>query len=139
MSAQVRHIWFGRFCILFLAAEWILFGSMHFTRHAETRAQVPDILPCPDLLVVVSGVLEVATGILVLVPAVRRWAAWSSLLLLILLLPAMYKIMVDPAALTGSEAGNRLFRIVLLPNNMLMAICSIYLICRPAAALARRA
>lgn len=138
MSGQVRHPWFGRFCVLFLAAEWILFGSMHFTHPAETLAQVPDYLPWPELLVVVSGVLEVATGMLLLVPALRRWAAWSSLLLLILLLPAMYEIIVDPAALTGSEAGNRLFRIILLPNNLLMAICSIYLIRNPDASLRRR-
>lgn len=100
---------------------------------------MPDYLPWPGRLVVISGMLEVATGVLILVPEARPWAARSSLVLLALLLPAMYEILYEPDALTWSPAANTLFRTLLLPHNILMAICSVYLIRSPATSLARPA
>ena len=85
--------YFDRFCILFLSSEWIIFGSMHFSFHAETVAQLPDWIPEKDMIVVITGTLEVGTGILILVSQVRKWAALSSLILLVLFIPAVYHIL----------------------------------------------
>jgi uncharacterized membrane protein len=45
------------------------------------------------MIVVITGMLEVGTGILILVSQVRKWAALSSLILLVLFIPAVYHIL----------------------------------------------
>ncbi|HEX8364491.1 MAG TPA: hypothetical protein VF603_04315 [Allosphingosinicella sp.] len=118
---------FGRIAIFVLAIEWIVFGSMHFSAHQDTVEQVPDIFGAwKGDIVVVTGIWEVATGILILIPELRKWAAWSSLALLVVLFPAMYKILANP------DAFPVLFRVALMPNNIFLAICSVYLIRNPA-------
>jgi uncharacterized membrane protein YphA (DoxX/SURF4 family) len=115
---------FDRLCVVFLAIEWIVFGSMHFSLQAETIRQMPQWLPAKPALAVLTGILEVATGIMILVPEVRRWAALSSLVLLVLLLPAVVQILAGG----GYNEGWRVaFRTLLLPNNIFMALCSYHL------------
>lgn len=129
---------FGRIAIFVLAAQWIVFGSMHFSDIDATIAQIPDWIPLKFEITIVTGIAEVATGILILVPALRKWAALSSLVLLILLSPAMYEIVTNPAAAAPLGAWATPFRIILLPNNIFLAICAIYLWRHPDATLARR-
>jgi hypothetical protein len=61
------------------------------------------------------------------VPATRRWAALCSLCLLVLLLPAMVYILVSDDALIGPPAYKLIFRLILLPNNVFLAVCSFHL------------
>jgi hypothetical protein len=84
-----------------------------------------------------TGILEVSTGILILVPVLRKWAALSSLILLAVLVPAMYKILSNPDATSELGAAATAFRIILLPNNIFMAICAFHLWRHPEASLAR--
>jgi uncharacterized membrane protein len=49
---------------------------------------MPPALPAPRLLVLLSGVAEVAGGLGLLWPATRRWAAWGLLALLVAVFPA---------------------------------------------------
>ncbi|HEY2135146.1 MAG TPA: hypothetical protein VGH49_04620 [Xanthobacteraceae bacterium] len=130
---------FDRFCILFLAAEWILFGSMHFSFHEATVRQIPEWIPARSTLVVVTGILEVTTGMLILLPGPRKWAALSSLILLALLLPAVYQILADDSSIEGPRAWGILFRVLLLPNNIAMALCSLHLWQHPGTTPARAA
>jgi uncharacterized membrane protein len=122
-----RSPYFDRLCVAVLAVEWIVFGSIHFSDKQATVAQLPPWLPARELLVVVTGILEVGTGILILVPRFRKWAAASSLFLLACLLPAMIWILYSDSALIGSEAYKTAFRLILIPNNVFLAICSIHL------------
>jgi uncharacterized membrane protein len=110
-----------------LAFDWIFFGSMHFSLHDATVRQMPQWIPAKSELAVLTGVLEVSTGILILVPSLRRWAALSSLILLGLLLPAVYHLLSNDASLEGPQAWRIFFRTLLLPNNILMAVCSFHL------------
>jgi uncharacterized membrane protein len=100
---------------------------MHFSLHGETVRQIPEWIPAKSELVVITGILEVSTGILILVPSLRRWAALSSLILLVLLLPAVFNLLSNDASLEGSRAWHIFFRTLLLPNNILMALCSFHL------------
>ena len=118
---------FDKLCVGFLAIEWIFFGSMHFSLLDETVRQIPNWIPAKEFVAVLTGFLEVGTGIMILVPAARRWAALSSLILLVLLLPAMYHILADPSAVSGPPAWRIFFKTLLLPNNILMALCSFHL------------
>lgn len=139
VDAQPRDTSFDRIAILVLATEWIVFGSMHFSDIRATVAQIPGWIPFRHDVAIVTGIAEVATGILILVPELRKWAALSSLVLLLLLAPAMYNILSNPAAVAPLGASGTPFRIILLPNNIFLAICAVHLWRHPDATLARPA
>ena len=141
MADQARDTSFDRIAILVLAIEWILFGSMHFSMIEETVAQIPFSFweAFKHHIAVVTGIAEVATGVLILVPELRKWAAAASLALLALLTPAMYNILSNPASVESMGAGATAFRVILLPNNIFLAICAVHLWRHPGAKLARPA
>jgi uncharacterized membrane protein len=120
-------------CILALAIEWIFFGSCHFTFRAATEAEIPHFILAfthldKTFIVGVIGMIEVATGILILLPKTRKWAALSSLVLLFLFLPSIYYMLVSDAAFLGSDAAWRNFvRVLLVPNHIFLALCAIHL------------
>ncbi|RZL04874.1 MAG: DoxX family membrane protein [Hymenobacter sp.] len=71
-----------------LAVVFVGAGILHFI-HPETYLRImPPALPAPRLLVLLSGVAEVAGGLGLLLPATRRWAAWGLLALLVAVFPA---------------------------------------------------
>ena len=61
---------------------------LHFGRPAIFERIVPPALPAPHLLVLLSGVAEVAGGLGLLLPATRRAAGWGLLALLVVVFPA---------------------------------------------------
>jgi uncharacterized membrane protein len=132
---QARSLFFDRLSILILSIEWTVFGAMHFWRRDETLRMLPDWIPYQSMIVTVTGVIEVAIGILVLIPQTRRWAALVSLFLLALFIPAVYHILTSDQALVGGAIFQTAFRIVLVPNNIFLAICSVYLLQNPGASL----
>jgi uncharacterized membrane protein len=71
-----------------LGALFVGAGITHFTRPGFYVPMVPPYLPAPLALVYVSGVFEILLGLLVLVPATRRLAAWGLVLLLLAVFPA---------------------------------------------------
>jgi uncharacterized membrane protein len=71
-----------------LAALFVGAGLLHFL-HPETYLRImPPALPTPRLLVLLSGVAEIAGGLGLLLLATRRWAAWGLLALLLAVFPA---------------------------------------------------
>jgi uncharacterized membrane protein len=142
IGLQVRHAalnrreaMFGRLCILVLAIEWTIFGSMHFSLPAATISQIPDVVPMKPTIAVLSGMVEVVIGLLLLVPPARRAAAHASLLLLIVYIWPVSRIIATPAALSLVEPWATLFRLVIVPNNLFLGICSVFLIKHPASSL----
>ena len=71
-----------------LAAGMVLAGVMHFVRPERYESIVPPYLPWPAALVGVSGVCEIALGVLLAVPRTRRFAAWGLIALLAAVFPA---------------------------------------------------
>jgi uncharacterized membrane protein len=76
------------------AARWILalfmigIGITHFVATSAFVAIVPAWLPAPRLLVLVSGVCEIAGGVGLVVPGVQRAAAIGLVLLYVAVFPA---------------------------------------------------
>ena len=66
----------------------IVAGTMHFVNPAFFLKIKPPYLPLHNELVLLSGVCELLLGILLLVPACSRWAAWGIVALLIAVFPA---------------------------------------------------
>lgn len=73
-----------------LALMFVLTGLAHFGlgRRASLVAMVPPRLPRPELLVTVTGVLEVAGAAGLLLPATYRLAAFCLALLMLAMFPA---------------------------------------------------
>ncbi|MDB4965165.1 MAG: hypothetical protein JWN44_854 [Myxococcales bacterium] len=71
-----------------LAAVMISAGVGHFVAPEGFVAIVPSWLPSPRALVAISGVCELAGGLGLLVPSLRRAAAFGLMLLFIAVFPA---------------------------------------------------
>jgi uncharacterized membrane protein len=125
---EQRSSWLYRVSILALSMEWLGFGACHFLFRADTEAQIPDIFPFKTFIAVATGIVEVTTGILILFPRTRKWAATVSLVLLALFLPSIYRLMTHAEIIRGSLAFRHVAQAVLLPNHVFLALCAIYLL-----------
>ena len=100
-----------------LAAFLGFAGVQHFVDPDEFLAQVPPYLPAPELLVAVSGVVEVALAVaLVALPRWRRAVGFAVLLFFLAVLPgniAQYTEARDAFGLNTDAA--RLTRVLLSP------------------------
>jgi uncharacterized membrane protein len=66
----------------------VLAGINHFVNPSFYTKMMPPVLPAHLFLVYLSGVFQIALGILLLVPAYTRFAAWGLIALLIAVFPA---------------------------------------------------
>ncbi len=71
-----------------LAGFMVVAGIGHFLVPKSYMALVPPQLPAPMLLVYLSGAAEIGLGLALLVPRIRRLAAWGIIALLIAVYPA---------------------------------------------------
>ncbi len=72
-----------------LAALFFVFaGFLHFVRPAPYLKIVPPWIPWHLAMVDISGAAEIAGGIGLLIPSVRRAASWGLVALLIAVFPA---------------------------------------------------
>lgn len=78
-----------------LAAVFITAGVLHFVIDDFYASIIPDWLPNHRLLVLISGIAEIAGGLGLLLPATRRAAAWGLLLLLAAVWPANFQMFFD--------------------------------------------
>ena len=70
------------------AALFVAGGIGHFVATDVYLKIMPPYLPYPRALVLLSGVFEVVLGVLLLVPATSRLAAWGLIALLLAVFPA---------------------------------------------------
>jgi uncharacterized membrane protein len=87
----------ARIIVRGLAAAFIaVAGVFHFLKPEMYLQIMPPYLPAPQLLVAVSGVAEIAGGIGLLIPSLRRAAGWGLILLLIAVFPANIYMVQHP-------------------------------------------
>jgi uncharacterized membrane protein len=85
-----------RIALVPLALLYVAAGVNHFVNPPFYEAIMPPYLPLHRELVLLSGAIEVALGVLVAIPATRRLAAWGLVLLLIAVFPAnLHMAMAD--------------------------------------------
>jgi uncharacterized membrane protein len=80
---------------LLLAAFFIVGGVMHFVLPDAYARMMPSWLGWHAELVAISGVCEIAGGVGVLVPRVRRAAGWGLIALSIAVLPANVQMLLN--------------------------------------------
>lgn len=73
---------------------YVFAGVSHFTQERFFVNITPPFLPNPRLIVQVSGVVEIALGLALWIPAWRMEAAWGIIALLILVYPANIYMLV---------------------------------------------
>ena len=79
------------------AAFFILAGLNHFIFPAFYAELVPPWLPARAVLSAVAGVAEIALGLGLLVPRLRRAAGWGLVALLVAVFPANVHAALHPA------------------------------------------
>ena len=90
-----------------LAVIMVTAGTLHLIRPEKFVQIVPDYLPAPGALVFISGCCEILGGVGLLIPRVRKQAAWGLVALFIAVFPAnvnmaVNKILIDnPLVLWG--------------------------------------
>ena len=103
-----------------LAALMIGAGVMHFVRPGFFLKIVPPYVPYHREVVYLSGVCEIALGLLLLIPRYRRLAGWGIIALLIAVFPANIYVYQHQEIVPASPALH-LFRLVLQWVFILMA------------------
>ena len=85
------------------AAMFVAAGLNHFRSTAFYTRIVPPMFPAPRALVAVSGVAEALGGVGLLVPPLRRPAAWGLIALLVAVFPA--NVYMAASADPGAKMG----------------------------------
>ncbi|MFI7583005.1 DoxX family protein [Kocuria sp. M1N1S27] len=88
-----------------LAVMFLVTGVSHFAGlRQDLVAMVPPVLPYPELLVTVTGVLELAGAIGLLLPRTAAWAAAGLALLMVAMFPANVYAATAGLTLAGEPA-----------------------------------
>ncbi|WP_121740826.1 DoxX family protein [Natronorubrum halophilum] len=94
-----------------LATMFVFTSASHFTgTRADLVRMVPDVLPYPELLVTVTGVLELLGAVGLLRPATARYAGLGLALLLVAMFPANVVASQEGLAVAGKVATPLWFR-----------------------------
>ena len=79
-----------------LAIAFVLAGIYHFLNPTFYLKMMPPVLPAPLFLIYLSGVFEIALGILLLISKFTHFAAWGLIALLIAVFPANVYMAMNP-------------------------------------------
>jgi uncharacterized membrane protein len=96
-----RHPWRRATLRLALALLFVTVGVLHFLLPSPFVQIVPRYLPCPLLLVHVSGACEILGGCGLLVPRLRRAAGWGLIALLVAVFPANLHMALGDVQIQG--------------------------------------
>lgn len=109
----------GRTARLLLAGIFVFAGVMHFVIPASYVGIMPPWLPWHRGLVYLSGVLEIAGGVGLLIPRTRRAAGTGLVLLLIAVWPANLQMVLDARA-AGEPAWYQALLWLRLPLQLVL-------------------
>ena len=93
------------FAVIF-GAMYVNVGVQHFTNTAWFEPIVPAVLGDPTIWVLITGVMEIAIGVGLILPWTRRYAALSSLVFLVGIYWANLNMWVNNLAIGGQTYGH---------------------------------
>ena len=114
MLTPTQRIFLTIAAVLYIGA-----GYLHFAKPGTYVKIVPPFLPWPLALVYISGVAEIAGGLGLLIPMVRRAAAWGLVALLIAVFPANIYMAMNPVG-SGAAAVPQALLWARLPLQLLL-------------------
>ena len=104
--ATLRLIFRILFALLFIGG-----GVMHLARPEVYQPMMPSYIPYPDLMILLSGIAEVALGALLLWPRTTRLAAWGLIALLVAVFPANLNMALHPEKFPDIPAAGLMIRL----------------------------
>jgi len=107
---MLRKVFLVLAALFFTAA-----GVLHFLRPAMYMKIVPPYIPWPQAMVYISGAAEIAGGLGILIPPLRRRAALGLVALLVAVFPANIYMATNPV-----EAGASALPAVALWGRLLL-------------------
>lgn len=90
--------WLKTGSLIIMALFYIVAGANHFKNPKLYLRIIPPTLPYPTVLNWLAGAAEIILGILLLIPATSRQAAWGVILLLIAVFPANIYHLIEKGA-----------------------------------------
>jgi uncharacterized membrane protein len=105
--------------IALAAAGFVIAGSLHFIKPEPYARIIPPYLPWHGQLVAISGFFEILGGLGLLIPQLRRAAAWGLVALLVAVFPANIYMATNPAE-TGAAWIAPILRWIRLPLQFLL-------------------
>ncbi|GAA2897625.1 hypothetical protein GCM10010517_62680 [Streptosporangium fragile] len=90
--------------VMTASAHFVPSGVTFMPNHADMVAMVPPLVPFPALVVYLTGVLELAGAVGLVLPATRRAAGSCLALLFVLMLPANIHAALAGVTLAGEAA-----------------------------------
>lgn len=78
-----------------MATLYIATGLNHFRYPGAYYRIMPPYIPYPVTMIYISGILEIALGLLLFSDKTRRLAAWGIIILLIAVFPANIQMLVN--------------------------------------------
>jgi uncharacterized membrane protein len=100
-----------------LAAMFVFTGISHFVgMRADLISMVPPGLPAPGVLVTITGVLELAGAVGLLLPRTVPWAAGGLAALLVAMFPANVYAAIEGLTISGAPA------MALIPRTLLQLL-----------------
>lgn len=98
-----------------MAVFYVAAGVNHFRDPDFYLPMMPPYLPAHLALIQISGVAEIALGVAVLIPRVRRLAAWGIIALLVAVFPANLHMALYDIPVGGRSEGLGIWNWVRLP------------------------
>lgn len=95
-------------------------GILHFAAADPFIRIVPGFLPFPAALVYISGAIEIALGILLLIPRTVPLAAWGLVALFIAVYPANINMAVNRIHIEGLPDQSLWFHALRLPFQFVL-------------------
>ena len=86
------------------AAFYIVAGALHFVSSATYLKMMPPYVPWHLAMVYLSGVAEIAGGVGLLIPRLRRVAAWWLVAVLVAVFPANLYMATEHIQITANPA-----------------------------------
>jgi uncharacterized membrane protein len=105
----------ARALLWLMGVFYVFAGLTHLVRPDFYLPMMPPWIPAHLELVLLSGVAEVVLGVAVLVPRLRRIAAWGIIALLIAIFPANLHIALNDVPVFGAPHGAGVWNWVRLP------------------------
>lgn len=105
------------FSLVLMAIAYVAAGVNHFVNPHFYKAIMPPWLPVHDLLISISGLVEIVLGTLLIPTATRLYAAWGIILLLIAVFPANIQMLIN---YYHQHHPNLLLAVLRLPVQLLL-------------------
>lgn len=97
----------------FLTIAFVAAGANHFLNAEFYLKIMPPFLPAPLFLIYLSGIFQIALGILLLIPKFTRLAAFGLIALLIAVFPANIYMAINPQLFVEFSAAALYIRLPL--------------------------